>query len=103
MDRVIGIEKASFATAVNLQSYAIDIYKNAFSFSPTLASLFETAAQAFASCMELQLSLLSMSVPHVIQRFDTWSATASQSGSRAHSEAERLESSMDIALGVCAL
>jgi hypothetical protein len=93
MDRALGIEKASLAAVVSLNSCAIDIYRNAFWFVSSLGGLFEMAAQGFASCMELQLSLLTLMGSNVS------STVASFHGMQVRLTAEVLESSMDIAMG----
>jgi hypothetical protein len=93
MDQAIGIEKASLAAVVCLNSGAIDSSMNALRFSPAFGNLFNTAAQAFASCMELQLSLMSLMASHVSDTLE------SISGMQAQLTAEVLERSMDIALG----
>lgn len=94
MDRALGIEKVSLDTVVSLNSCVIDTCKNAFWFSPALGDLFDTVAQAFASCMELQLSLLNLMGSHVSDTME------SLSGFQAQVTAEVLERSMDIAIGV---
>jgi hypothetical protein len=87
MDRAIEIQKASLSTVVCLNSCAIDIYKNAFWFMPSLGGLFETAAQSFASCMDLQLNWLTMPI------------TASRNAAIPSPSAEELANCMDIAIG----
>lgn len=55
--------------------------------------LFSTAAHAFASCMELRLSLMGMMASHVSDTVETLS------GLQAQITADVLERSMDIAIG----
>jgi hypothetical protein len=88
MDRAIGIEKASLATVVGLNSSAVDIYKNAFRFAPVFGELLDATAKSFTLCIELQMNWLTMMVPH-----------ASRSGGQAEPPAEELAHSMDIAIG----
>jgi hypothetical protein len=106
MDRAVGIEKASLAAAVGLHSVLIDLYKNAFGFAPELGNLFDQAARAVASCLELQLSLLAIMAPHAIvgseaplQIAAPGRSVARYARSQAHPPAEELERSMDIAIG----
>lgn len=93
MDQAIGIEKASLATVVCLNSCAIDIYKNGLWFSPVLGNLFDAAAQAFASCMELQMNFLARQASHIS------GTVASIHGMQVRQTAEVLERSMDIVTG----
>jgi hypothetical protein len=93
MDQAIGIEKASLAAVVCLNSDAIDSSMNALRYSPAFGNLFSSAAQAFASCMELQLSLMSLMGSHVSDTLE------SISGMQAQLTEEVLAYSMDIALG----
>jgi hypothetical protein len=87
LDQAIEIQKTSLSTVVCLNSCAIDIYKNTFWFVPSLGGLFETAAQSFASCMELQLNWLTMPL------------AASHSVATPSSSAEELAHCMDIVIG----
>ena len=92
MDRALGIQKASLAAVVRLNANAIDHYMNAFWFSPVLGNLCDAAAQAFASCMELQMSLLTLMASHVSDTVE------SISGMQAQFTTDVLERSMDIAI-----
>jgi hypothetical protein len=106
MDRAIGIEKASLTTDVGLNSSVIDIYKNAFWFAPVFCELLDTATKSFAFCTELQMSWLTLMMPHASGASEALlpvaapsSTVASSSESQAQPTAEVLESSMDIAIG----
>ncbi|MGC2211392.1 MAG: hypothetical protein WA532_14900 [Candidatus Korobacteraceae bacterium] len=93
MDQAIGIETASLAAVVRLNSCATDSSMYAVWFAPAFGSLFNTAAQAFASCMELQLRLMSLMASHVSDTVETLT------GLQVQVTAEVLERSMDIAIG----
>ena len=95
MDQAIGIEKASLAAIASFQSCAIDIDKNSSWDSPALGKLSEAAAQAIASCIELQLSWLALLASHTLSRVST---VAGRSGSQS-TAADELAYSMDIAIG----
>jgi len=120
MDQALEIENASFDVAVCLNSCLMDICKNAF-FAPVLGNLSNAAAQALASCVELQVNYLTLLIPgshrlagpspsaeelaHCMdiaigERFiASGSAVASRSRRRAQPEAEVSETDMDIAIG----
>jgi hypothetical protein len=105
MDKAIGIEKASLATVVGLNSAVVDIYKDAFGYAPVFGELFDTTAKSFALCIELQMNWLTMMVPHPNERSETSlhvaapsSTVASSSGGQAEPQAEELAHSMDIAI-----
>jgi hypothetical protein len=130
MDRAVGIEKASLDAVVQMQSCMIDAFQNApwgssgvsamvpfdASFNPSsdassdllpaLAHLFDLAAQAITSYLELQLGWLAMIAPHAIEKIETSFPVAAAprkvAGSiRAmpHPAPHGLEHSMDIAIG----
>jgi hypothetical protein len=97
MDRATEIEKASQATVVCLNSCVLDIYKNAFWFAPEVGTLFDTAAESFAFCMESQMNWLDQLASLALSGVCT---VASSSGSRqAQPTSEVLAHSMDIAIG----
>jgi hypothetical protein len=93
MDRALGIQKASLAAAVRLQSDVIDSFKNASWCTPELAEWLDEMAHAFASCMELQMTLFSLMGNQVS------STIASIPGMDARMAAEVVERSMDRAIG----
>jgi hypothetical protein len=62
MDRALGIQKASLAAVVKMQSDMIEMQKQAYNSQPALGNLFDTASQAFATCLEIQLTWLKMMV-----------------------------------------
>jgi hypothetical protein len=77
---------------VCLNSCMPKIYRIAFLFAPVP----DTAAQAFASCMELQQNWLALLAPYVFSHVST---AASNSGSQAQPTADELAHYMDIAIG----
>jgi hypothetical protein len=93
MDQALGIEKASLDTVVCLSSCAIDIYKNAFCLAPAVRELFDATGKAFAACLEMQMSWMTIMAPRVAGH------SASSSGSQYQASAEMLEQSMDVAIG----
>ncbi len=93
MDQAIGIEKASPAAVVRLNSDAVDQYVNSLRLSPALGDLFNTAAQAFASYMELQMRLLTLMASYVSDTVECISDM------QAQLTPEVLERSMDTAIG----
>ena len=74
-------EKASPLMVVRLNSYVLDIYKNAFMFAPAFGYLLDTAAG----------TLLNVAAPS--------STVAGSSRGQAQPTAEELAHSMDIAIG----
>jgi hypothetical protein len=96
LDRATEIEKASLATVVCPNSCVLDIYKNAFWFAPEVGTLFDSAAESFAFCMELQMNWLQLAA----LALSGVSTVASSSGrSQVRPTAEVLAQSMDIAIG----
>jgi hypothetical protein len=70
--------------------------KDAFLFAPMLGSLFDAAAQVFASSVDLYRNCLALLAPHVFSHVST---AASISGSQAAPTADELAHYMDIAIG----
>jgi hypothetical protein len=104
MDRAMGIEKASLATVVRLNSCACEIYQNALWGAPVFGNLFGPAANALAFYVELQMHWLTMMMPHangsaesLLQVTAPGSTVASSSDQQP--TAEVLEQCMDIAIG----
>jgi hypothetical protein len=93
MDRALGIQKASLEAAVRLQSDVIDSFKNASWCTPELAEWLDGMSHAFASCMELQMTLFSLMGSQVR------STVASLPGMDLRMAAEVVERSMDMAIG----
>jgi ribulose-5-phosphate 4-epimerase/fuculose-1-phosphate aldolase len=89
MDRALGFEKASLASVVRFNSYALDLYWNTLWHSSVFSELAEATRQALALSMQLQLGWLNLSL-----------ATVGSTCRQAQVAAEVLERSMDIALGV---
>ena len=92
MDRALGVQKASLEAAVRLQSDVIDSFKNASWCTPELAEWLDGLAHAFASCMELQMTLFNLLGTQVT------TTVANLPGMNARMAAEVVERSMDIAL-----
>lgn len=88
MDRALGIEKDSLDIAARDR-------KGSW-FKPILGIFFGVAAQAIATCMNLQLHWRTLRVPRASAHVGT---AASDSGNEAKPTAEVLESSMDIVIG----
>lgn len=95
MDRALGMQQASLAAAARMQSDVINSYndscRNTVSLTPKLVGWFGTLAQAFASIMEWQLSLLSLFAPL------GWAAGSS--ASPAALPADELEHAIDVGFG----
>jgi hypothetical protein len=87
MSRATENEKASLATVLCLNSCVLDLTKNAFWFVPEVSTLFDMAAESFASCMEL----LALSGVRTV--------ATSFGSSQAQPTPEVLAQSMDIAIG----
>jgi hypothetical protein len=93
MDRALGLQKASLAAAVRLQSEVIESYKSASWCTPELAEWLDGLAEAFATCMELQMNLFALMGTHVS------STIAGIPGMNPQLTAEALARSMDLAIG----
>ncbi len=100
MDHALGIEKASLATVVSLNSSVLDIYKSSLWFTPVLGNLLDMVSQAVACSMEMQMNwftlMAPLASPHVAAAA---SAVAHSSGSQAQPNADEFAYSMDIAIG----
>jgi hypothetical protein len=100
MDHALGIEQASLATVVSLNSSVLDIYKSSLWFTPVLGNLLDMVSQAVACSMELQMSWLTLMAPFASSHVAAAGSTvASSSGSQAQPTADELAYSMDIAIG----
>jgi hypothetical protein len=93
MDRALGIQKASLAAAVRLQADLIDNFKNASWCTPELSEWLDGMADAFATCLELQMTLFAMMGTEVRN------SIARLPGMNPRMAAEVVERSMDRALG----
>ena len=93
MDRALGVQKASLEAAVRLQTDLIDNFKSASWCTPELAEWLDGMAHAFASCMELQMTLFNLLGTQVS------STIANLPGMNQQMAAKVVERSMDIALG----
>ena len=73
MDRALGAQKASINAVVKMQNDVIEMQKHAFEGEPAaIGSIFETASGAYAACLEIQLSWLSMMVEFSKQGAEIW-------------------------------
>ncbi len=76
MDRALGVQKASLAAMVKMQSDVIEMQTHAFEREPVLDDVVETAseaaAQAYSSCLEIQLSWLDMMATFAKQGLKMW-------------------------------
>ena len=72
MDRALGVQKASFAAVVKMQNNVIEMQKHAFEGEPAIGNIFEAASQAYATCLEIQLSWLNMMVDFARQGAEAW-------------------------------
>jgi hypothetical protein len=100
MDQALGIEKASLATVVSLNSCVLDIYQEALRLNPVFGNLFDLVSQAVACSMELQMNWLTLLAPYALSDVATLdSRVASSSGGQAQPKADVSERSMDIAIG----
>jgi hypothetical protein len=93
MDRALGIQKASLAAAFRLQTDMIDSFKSASWCTPELSEWLDGMAHAFATCLELQMTLFAMMGTQVSD------SIASLPGMNGRMAAEVVERSMDRALG----
>jgi hypothetical protein len=93
MDRALGVQKASLAAAVQLQSDVIDSFKAASWCTPELAEWLDGMAQAFAACLELQMTLFNL------MGMQVGNTIASLPGMNPEMAEQVVERSMDIALG----
>lgn len=64
MDRALGIERASFSTVIQLNSSALDLYRNSLWLAPGFGDLLGLAAKAFALCIDLQTSWFHLMLPY---------------------------------------
>lgn len=100
MDRAIAIQKVSLSTFFSLNSFAVDIYKNALWSTPGFGNLLDMTSQALDFTMELQMNWLTMLAPHALWHITTpRSLVASTSGRQNEPAADELAYSMDIAIG----
>ena len=83
MDRALGAQKASFDAVVKMQNEVIEMQKHAFEGEPAIGNIFEAGSQAYATCLEIQLSWLNMMVEFAKQGAETWIRLASMGSSLA--------------------
>ena len=72
MDRALGVQKASLTAVVKMQNDVIEMQKHAFEGEPAIGNIFEAASNAYATCLEIQLSWLGMFVDFAKQGAEMW-------------------------------
>jgi hypothetical protein len=97
MDRALGMQETSLDTAVKLQSQAVDFYRNAFASTPVLSAFFQTAANFLASCMELQMKCLTLTLPGMVPGI--LPASSRRTDGPVHQSAEELAHYVDMGSG----
>jgi hypothetical protein len=95
MDRALGIQKASLAAVVKMQSDVIEMQKHAFDAEPAFGNIIDTASQMYATCLEIQLSWLKMMVSCAKEGADMWvqlaaTGTALSTGSAIKAQPEMM-------------
>ena len=83
MDRALGVQKASLNAVVKMQNNVIEMQKHAFEGEPAIVNIFEAGSQAYATCLEIQLSWLGMIVSFANQGAETWFQMATMGASLA--------------------
>ena len=100
MDRALGVQKASLAAVVKMQSdvvkmqsEVIEMQRHTFEGEPVLGDVFETASeaatQAYATCLEIQLSWLDMMATFAKQGCEMWFQLATMGGTLAGTPASQ--------------
>lgn len=72
MDRALGIQKASLAAVVKMQSDAIEMQKHVYEGEPALNSFSDLASDTFALCLEMQMTWLNLMVSSAQQGIEIW-------------------------------
>ena len=83
MDQALGIQKVSLNAVVKMQNNVIELQKHAFEAEPAIGNVFEAASQAYATCLEIQLSWLDTFVSLANQAAETWYKLAAMGSSLA--------------------
>ena len=93
MDRALGVQKASLAAVVKMQSDVIEMQRHAFEREPVLGNIYEAASeaatQAYATCLEIQLSWLDMMVTFAKQGCEMWFQLAAMGSTLAGTPARQ--------------
>ena len=99
MDRALGVQKTSLAAVVKMQSDVIEMQTHAFEREPVLDDVVETAseaaAQAYSSCLEIQLSWLDMMATFAKQGWEMWFQMATMGGILASTPAIQPQPEME--------
>ena len=99
MDRALGVQKTSLAAVVKMQSDVIEMQRHAFEGEPVLGEVLETAseaaAQAYSSCLEIQLSWLDMMATFAKQGWEMWFQMATMGGTLAGTPAIQPQPEME--------
>ena len=83
MDRALGVQKASLNAVVKMQNDVIEMQMHAFEGEPAIGNIFEAASQAYATCLEIQLSWLDMYTSFAKQGAEAWFQMAAVGASLA--------------------
>ena len=92
MDRALGLQENTLDRAVEVQSEALELYKNAPWFTPLLGDVFEAGTRLLVFCLELQIKCLDAMWPSV--------PTAPTKGAASRAELAVQELAMDIGSGL---
>ena len=95
MDQALGVQKASLAAMVKMQSDVIEMQTHAFEGEPVLGDVLETAskaaAQACSTCLEFQLSWLDMMATFAKQGLEMWFQMVTMGGGLAIQPQPKME------------
>ena len=94
MDRALGVQKASLAAVMKMQSDVIEMQKHAFDAEPAIGNVFDTASQMYATCLEIQLNWLNMMVACAKQGAETWFQFAAMGTTLSTNSAPKAEPEM---------
>lgn len=64
MDRALGIEEASLHAVVDLNSAALDVYRNSFWAAPVFSDLVDRTAKVFTFYIDLQMAWINVMLPY---------------------------------------
>lgn len=93
MDRALGLQENTMDRGVEMQSEALELYKNAPWFTPLLGDVFESGTRLLVFCLELQIKCLDAMWPSSVPAAPTKGAV-----SRAELAVQEL--AMDIGSGL---
>jgi len=93
MDRALGLQENTMDRGVEMQSEALELYKNAPWFTPLLGNAFEAGTRFLVFCLELQMKCLNTMWPSA-------AAAAPTNGGASRAELAVQEMAMDIGSGL---